>query len=96
MKLESYAVVSAMLTTYFWFQWKKMIDIGVETGMTEHESKEAVRQTLLSSIHLMFDSGLGYEQVTDLIPVKPIGDHEEEINQLLEKKLLSLYMKIKP
>lgn len=96
MKLESYAVVSAMLPTYFWFQWKKMIDIGVETGMTEHESKEAVRQTLLSSIHLMFDSGLGYEQVTDLIPVKPIGDHEEEINQLLEKKLLSLYMKIKP
>ena len=27
-KLESYAIMSAMLPTYFWFQWKELAEIG--------------------------------------------------------------------
>ena len=95
-KLESYAIVSAMLPTYFWFQWKKMIEIGVETGMTERESTETVHQTLLASLALMFESGMDYAQVTDLIPVKPIGDREEEIIRMFDDKLLGLFGKIRP
>jgi pyrroline-5-carboxylate reductase len=32
----------------------------------------------------------------DLIPVKPIGDHEKEISGILETNLLGLFEKIKP
>lgn len=28
-KLEAYAIISAMLPTYFWFQWKALSDLGV-------------------------------------------------------------------
>ena len=31
-KLESYAIMSAMLPTYFWFQWKELSEIGQKIG----------------------------------------------------------------
>lgn len=95
-ELEPYAIVSAMLPTYFWFQWKKMEDIAVKTGFTEKESRQIIKSTLRRSLELYFDSGLSPEEVIDLIPVKPIGDKEEEIETILENKLLGLYEKIKP
>jgi pyrroline-5-carboxylate reductase len=95
-ELEPYAIVSAMLPTYFWFQWKKMEDIAVKTGFTEKESRRIIKSTLRRSLELYFDSGLSPEEVIDLIPVKPIGDKEEEIETILENKLLGLYEKIKP
>jgi len=95
-ELEPYAIVSAMLPTYFWFQWKKMEDIAVKTGFTEKESRQIIKSTLRRTLRLYFDSGLSTEEVVDLIPVKPIGEHEKEIETILEKKLLGLYEKIKP
>lgn len=32
-KLEAYALVSAMLPTYFWFQWKEMENLGLANGI---------------------------------------------------------------
>lgn len=95
-KLEAYAIVSAMLPTYFWFQWYKMIDIARQTQLSENESIEAVKETLQASIDTMFEPGFEKEQVLDLIPVKPIGEHEAEINEILQNKLIALYNKIKP
>lgn len=94
--LEGYAVVSAMLPTYFWFQWKKMEEIAVQTGFSEAEAKKVIRKTLGRSLKLYFNSELSPEEVMDLIPVKPIGDHESEIGQILDTKLMGLYEKIKP
>jgi pyrroline-5-carboxylate reductase len=95
-KLESYAIVSAMLPTYFWFQWKYMEEIGLKTGLTKAESEEAVHQTLLAAINLMYTSELKPEEVIDLIPVKPIGEHESQIAEIYKTKLLGLFEKIKP
>jgi pyrroline-5-carboxylate reductase len=95
-KLESYAIVSAMLPTYFWFQWKYMEEIGVKTGLTESEAEEAVHQTLLAAINLMYTSELKPEEVIDLIPVKPIGEHESQISDIYKTRLLGLFEKIKP
>ncbi len=95
-KLEAWAIVSAMLPTYFWFQWKKMEDIAIKTGFSEDESKKIIRSTLKRAIRLYYNSGLTPEQVIDLIPVKPIGEHEEDIETILDNKLLGLYEKIKP
>jgi pyrroline-5-carboxylate reductase len=95
-KLESYAIISAMLPTYFWFQWKELADIGIKTGLTEEESKRSINETLIASLNLMFKSGLTSTEVMDLIPVKPIGEHEEQISEFYRTKLMVLFEKIKP
>jgi pyrroline-5-carboxylate reductase len=95
-KLESYAIVSAMLPTYFWFQWNYLEEIGVKTGLTDSESEAAVHQTLIAAINLMYNSELTPQEVIDLIPVKPIGEHESQIAEIYKSKLLGLFEKIKP
>jgi pyrroline-5-carboxylate reductase len=95
-KLEAYAIVSAMLPTYFWFQWKEMQNLGLQMGLNEWESKETIQQTLLAATDLFFNSELNYNEVTDLIPVKPIGEHESQISEIYRTKLMGLYQKIKP
>lgn len=95
-KLEAYAIISAMLPTYFWFQWKELLGIGEKIGLDENECAKAIEETLIASVHIMFNSGFSYEEVVDLIPVKPIGDHEAEIKEIFSFNLVSLYEKIKP
>ncbi len=94
-KLEAYAMVSAMLPTYFWFQWNEMQNIGVQMGLDETESKETVQQTLLAAIDLFYNSELNNSEVIDLIPVKPIGEHEAQISEIYQTKLMGLFQKIK-
>jgi pyrroline-5-carboxylate reductase len=95
-KLESYAIMSAMLPTYFWFQWKELIELGSKIGLTEDESRNSVRDTMLAALRTYFYSGLQPDEVIDLIPVKPIGEYEAQINEIYTNKLLSMFDKIKP
>src|SRR5664279_2564751 len=95
-KLESYAIMSAMLPTYFWFQWKELSEIGQKIGLTEKESNDSINDTLIASLNLMFKSGLTPLEVMDLIPVKPIGEHEAQIADIYRSKLTGLFEKIKP
>jgi pyrroline-5-carboxylate reductase len=95
-KLESYAIMSAMLPTYFWFQWKELSEIGHKIGLSEKESNDSINDTLIASLKLMFKSGLTIQDVMDLIPVKPIGEHEVQIAEIYRTKLIGLFEKIKP
>jgi len=95
-KLEAYALLSAMLPTYFWFQWNELSKLGIQMGLSEEESKTSVQQTLVAAINLMFQSGLSPEQVMNLIPVKPIGEHQDQITEIYQTKLMGLFEKIKP
>jgi pyrroline-5-carboxylate reductase len=95
-KLESYAIMSAMLPTYFWFQWKELAEIGQKIGLNEKESKDSIHETINASLNLMYKSGLTAQEVMDLIPVKPIGEHETQITEIYRNKLLPLFEKIKP
>ncbi|MFH0842975.1 MAG: NAD(P)-binding domain-containing protein [Bacteroidota bacterium] len=95
-KLESYAIMSAMLPTYFWFQWRELAGIGGKIGLTEEESKKSIFETIIASLNMMYKSGLTTAEVIDLIPVKPIGEHEPQINEIYNTKLLGLFEKIKP
>mgnify|MGYP002629246383 CR=1 FL=1 len=95
-KLEAYAIISAMLPTYFWFQWQQCLKIGENIGLSADESRKAVSQTLDKAIQTMFSSDLTYDQVIDLIPVKPIGDHETEIKDIFSSNLETLYRRIQP
>lgn len=94
-KLESYAIMSAMLPTYFWFQWKELIDLGCQIGLTEDESRNSVRDTMLAALRTYFYSGLQPDEVIDLIPVKPIGEHEDQIIAIYKDKLITLFEKLK-
>lgn len=95
-KLESYAIMSAMLPTYFWFQWNKLAEIGQKIGLSEQESKDSINETIIASLNLLYKSGLKPEEVVDLIPVKPIGEHEPQIVEIYQSKLIALFEKIKP
>lgn len=95
-KLEAYAILSAMLPTYFWFQWRELIRLGDELGLSKIESEQSVHQSMVAALNTYFHSGLTPDEVIDLIPVKPIGEHEESISDMYRDKLLSLFQKIKP
>jgi len=95
-KLESYAIMSAMLPTYFWFQWRELGEIGGKIGLSDEESKKSIYETIISSLDLMYKSGLSASEVIDLIPVKPIGEHEPQIAEIYKTKLIGLFEKIKP
>jgi len=95
-KLEAYAIVSAMAPTYFWFQWKKLCDIGEQVGLEKEDAEQTVEQTMNAALNTMFRSGLSWEEVADLIPVKPIGEYEEDIMNMFEQKLIGLHNKISP
>ena len=93
-KLEAYALVSAMAPTYFWFQWQKLVELGKAFGLESNESEQAVYQSMMAALNVQFNDNLSYPEVLDLIPVKPIGELEEEINQMYEEKLKGLFAKI--
>lgn len=95
-KIESYAIMSAMLPTYFWFQWKELAEIGLNTGLSEEESRKSIYDTIIAALNLMYKSGLSASEVIDLIPVKPIGEHEQQIAEIYKTKLIGLFEKIKP
>ena len=94
-KLEAYALISAMLPTYFWFQWEALNQLGTALGLSESESRASVQKTLTAAIHLMFESPLAPQQVMDLIPVKPMGNHQAQITEMYQSELMGLYEKIK-
>lgn len=95
-KLEGYALISGMLPTYFWFQWQEIENIALETGLTSEEAQKTIQSTLKRAIKLYYHSGLAPADVMNLIPVKPIGENEAEIRNILNTKLLGLFAKIKP
>jgi pyrroline-5-carboxylate reductase len=95
-KLESYAILSAMLPTYFWFQWMELQSIGIQMGLSASECNDSMHETISAAMNLLFRSDLTPAQVMDLIPVKPIGEAESQITEIYNTRLIALFEKIKP
>jgi len=95
-KIEAYAVISAMGSTYFWFQLQKINELAVTYGMSEEEAKEVISEMMKGTINTLFKSGIPANEVMDLVPVKPIGEYEEMIKAYYTEKLNGIYEKIKP
>ncbi len=94
-KIEAYAVISAMGPTYFNFQIEKLRQLAQRFGMDEKEAKKAIRSMLEGTVDTLFSSDLSYQEVCDLIPVKPMGEVEETIEDYYEQYLTTIYNKIK-
>lgn len=95
-KLEAYAVVAAMGPTYLWFQLYELERVGVTFGLTPQEARRAVSFMAEGSAKTMLESGLTPDEVMDLIPGRPLGEEEDGIKEIYQKRLASLYQKIKP
>jgi len=95
-KLEAYAILSAMLPTYFWFQWNQLEEIGTQVGLTEEESRNSIKSALIAAVNLFFESGLTFQQADNLIPSKPISENNQQIKEIYQTKLIELFNKIKP
>jgi pyrroline-5-carboxylate reductase len=94
--IEAYAVISAMGHTYFWFQFQQMKHLAIEFGMDENEAAKTITAMLWGTSETLFNSGLKYEEVIDLVPVKPLAAHEDAIRQIFKDNLTAIYQKIKP
>ncbi len=95
-QIEAYAVVSAMGHTYFWFQLQELKELGLSYGLSEKEVHETISAMLLGTSETLFNSGLKYEKVIDLVPVKPMSEHENTIKEFYKTSLNGIYQKIKP
>lgn len=95
-KLEAYALISSMLPTYFWFQWTELEILGTRFGLSETESKECIYETMNAALNTMYHSGMKPEEVMNMIPVKPIGENEDQIRSIYQEKLTAIFEKIKP
>lgn len=94
-KLESYAIITAMGPTYFWFQLETIHKLGKTFGLSDEELKNGLLSTISGAVETFYNSGLSFEQVKDLIPVKPLADSEEKIRDIYSNSLNALYNRLK-
>ena len=92
--LEAYAILAAMGPTYFWFQWQELRALAGSFGLGVAEADAALRAMLEGATRTFFDPGHTYDDVADLVPVKPLADAEPQIRQAYRDKLGGLYRKL--
>ena len=95
-QIEAYAIISAMGHTYFWYQLQQLKELGLSYGLSESEANETISAMLWGTTETLFNSGLKYEKVVDLVPVKPMAEHENEVREFYKTSLNGIYQKIKP
>jgi pyrroline-5-carboxylate reductase len=72
-QIEAYAMVSAMGHTYFWYQLQQLKELALSYGLSESEANETISAMLRGTTETLFNSGLNYDKVVDLVPVKPMA-----------------------
>jgi pyrroline-5-carboxylate reductase len=94
-KLEAYAILTGAGPTYFWPQLNELRNIGQSFGLTAQEAEEALSKMLKGAVKTLYESGLSYDKVMNLIPMKPLGEGENTICGIYQEKLQELYGKLK-
>ena len=93
-QLESYAVISAMGPTYFWFQFHALEQLAESFGLARHEARQAIAAMLHGAVDTLLSSELPPEVVMDLVPVRPLADDEETITNMLATRLRAIHSKL--
>ena len=93
-QLESYAVISAMGPTYFWFQFHVLEQLAESFGLARHEARQAIATMLHGAVDTLLSSELPPEVVMDLVPVRPLADDEETITNMLATRLRAIHGKL--
>jgi pyrroline-5-carboxylate reductase len=93
-RLETYAVISAMGPTYFGFQFAEVERLAQEFGLDADAARAAMAAMLHGTVDLLFASDVAQETALDLVPVRPMAEHEGEIRALLQKQLRAIFTKL--
>lgn len=93
-QLEAHAVINAMGPTYLLFQLKVLADLGREFGLDETQSRSLVARMVQGSAALAADQNLPWDLITDLVPVKPLADHEPVMTGFYQDKLRGIFQKL--
>lgn len=94
--IETYAVISAMGYTYFWFQLEELKVLAKSFGLTEEDAQETISSMLQGTIYTLFNSGMTFQEVSDLVPVKPMLEYENNIREMYQNSLNAMFNKIRP
>ncbi len=94
-KLEAFAIVTGMGPTYLWFQLYQLHQLGSSFGLSPAELEHGISQMVMGTVKTMYDARLSADAVMNLVPVKPLGDEEENIKKLYTTKLEALYKRLK-
>ncbi|HEX6976378.1 MAG TPA: NAD(P)-binding domain-containing protein [Vicinamibacterales bacterium] len=94
--LEAYAILSGMGPTYFWPQFEALREVAGQLGLPAGQAAAGLRATIEGTIATLLDAGLTPAEVMDLVPVKPLGDHEAAIVAMYHDRLPALHAKIAP
>ena len=93
-KLEAYAIITAMGPTYLWPQLNELHKLALDFGLSEKETVAGIKAMVANTMELLYETGLSYKDVVDLIPVKPLGENEGQIRDIYRSKLTGLYNKL--
>ncbi|MCP3927734.1 MAG: NAD(P)-binding domain-containing protein [Bacteroidetes bacterium] len=94
-KLEAYAILTAMGPTYFWFQFNTLQKLAESFGLSRQEVEVGILKMMTGAVKTMYQSGLTPEEVMDLVLIKPLGEHIEDIENAYKNKLNPLFKKLK-
>ncbi len=94
-KLETYAIITAMGPTYFWFQWEELSHLGLTFGLDPEEIETGLSAMITGAMATRRQAGLSPAEVMDLIPVKPLGEDEETIRAIYQSRLEAVYRRLK-
>lgn len=92
--IETYAVISAMGPTYFWFQFDALRQQAEAFGLTPDAARETLAAMLHGAVDTLFASGLSPARVMDLVPVRPMGDDEAAIVAMQRTRVGAIHAKL--
>ena len=93
-QIETYAVVSAMGPTYFWFQFDALRQQAEEFGLSPEAARETLRTILHGAVDTLFASDLPPARVMDLVPVRPLAADEDAIRAMLRERVGGIHAKL--
>lgn len=76
-ELETYAILTAMGPTYFWFQFAELVALATSFGLSDEAARTGLSAMVTGALSTMLEPGFEeIARVQDLIPVKPLADDE--------------------
>ncbi|MDR3438418.1 NAD(P)-binding domain-containing protein [Telmatospirillum sp.] len=93
--IESYAVISAMGPTYFWFQFDAVRHLAETFGLMPEDARTTVAAMLHGAVDTLLASGLPEDKVMDLVPVRPMAEDEPAIRKMIDDRLAAMFAKLK-
>jgi pyrroline-5-carboxylate reductase len=95
-RLEVYALFTARGPTYFWFQFYELRRFAEASGLTIEEAQRGLEAMVTGAVKTMTASGLGPQEVMDLVPVKAPSEMETPVTEVFRKQLPAILQQIRP